>query len=106
MDNGHQTCVLVIDTEEHLEGILTYGDIKRGMMREYDEVEGASSTPDVCHRLISLFYIFAYACCSLIFAHIPIILNIFKPNNYAVWRLSCSELYLIAKNSKNSEAAL
>ena len=77
MDNGHQTCVLVIDTEEHLEGILTYGDIKRGMMREYDEVEGASSTPDVCHILISLFYIFAYACCSLIFAHIPIILNIF-----------------------------
>nr|GEV18716.1 chloride channel protein CLC-f-like [Tanacetum cinerariifolium] len=53
MDNGQQTCVLVIDTEEHLEGILTYGDIKRGMMREYDEIEGASSTPDFGECLVS-----------------------------------------------------
>jgi hypothetical protein len=89
MDNGHQTCVLVIDTEEHLEGILTYGDIKRGMLRECDEIEGASSTPDVCDILILLFYISAYACCSLIFAHMPVILTIFIPNNSAVRGVSC-----------------
>lgn len=54
MDNGQQSCVLVVDAEEHLEGILTYGDIKRGMMRNYDESsEGASSTPDFGECVVS-----------------------------------------------------
>ena len=50
MEDGQQTCVLVVDPGEHLEGILTYGDIKRAMSRNYDEVAdgGVSSTPDVC----------------------------------------------------------
>ncbi|MFS7963814.1 putative CBS domain, chloride channel, voltage gated, chloride channel, core [Helianthus anomalus] len=53
MDNGQQTCVLVVDPEEHLEGILTYGDIKRGMLKNYDEIDGASSTPDFNECLVS-----------------------------------------------------
>ncbi|KAD5507592.1 hypothetical protein R6Q59_031611 [Mikania micrantha] len=53
MDNGQQTCVLVVDAEEHLEGILTYGDIRRGMLKNYDEIDGASSTPDFSESLVS-----------------------------------------------------
>lgn len=54
MDNGQQSCVLVADPEEHLEGILTYGDIKRAMLRNYDEAsEGASSTPDLSECAVS-----------------------------------------------------
>ncbi|CAI9283431.1 unnamed protein product [Lactuca saligna] len=59
MDNGQQSCVLVVDSnnhpeEEHLEGILTYGDIKRGLMRNYDEAsEGGSSTPDFSECAVS-----------------------------------------------------
>ncbi|KAK9080722.1 hypothetical protein SSX86_000480 [Deinandra increscens subsp. villosa] len=52
MDNGQQTCVLVVDSEEHLEGILTYGDIRRGMLQNYDEIDGAS-TPDFGESLVS-----------------------------------------------------
>ncbi|KVH99234.1 Chloride channel, core [Cynara cardunculus var. scolymus] len=49
MEDGQQTCVLVVDPEEHLEGILTYGDIKCAMSKNYDEVSegGVSSTPDL-----------------------------------------------------------
>lgn len=54
MDNGQQSCVLVINSEEHLEGILTYGDIKRGMLRNYDEFsDGGSLTPDFSECLVS-----------------------------------------------------
>lgn len=61
MDNGQQSCVVVVDPEGHLEGILTYGDIKRGMMRNYDDEASEASTPDfgecavsgVCTRGIS-----------------------------------------------------
>ncbi|KAL8215666.1 hypothetical protein R6Q57_022503 [Mikania cordata] len=52
MDNGQQTCVLVVDPEEHLEGILTYGDIKRGMLQNYHEIDGVS-TPDFGESLVS-----------------------------------------------------
>ncbi|XP_076942546.1 chloride channel protein CLC-f-like [Bidens hawaiensis] len=53
MDNGQQTCVLVIDTEEqHLEGILTYGDIRRGMLKNYDEIDGVS-VPNFSDYLVS-----------------------------------------------------
>nr|XP_043606952.1 chloride channel protein CLC-f [Erigeron canadensis] len=54
MDNGQQTCVLVVDSDEHLEGIMTYGDIKRGMLRNYDEFsDGGSLTPDFSECLVS-----------------------------------------------------
>ncbi|KVI10281.1 Chloride channel, core [Cynara cardunculus var. scolymus] len=33
MNDGQQSCVLVVDHEDHLEGILTYGDVKRGILR-------------------------------------------------------------------------
>ncbi|KAJ0586030.1 putative chloride channel, voltage gated, chloride channel, core [Helianthus annuus] len=52
MDNGQQTCVLVVDPEERLEGILTYGDIKRGMLKNYDEIDGVSM-PDFGESLVS-----------------------------------------------------
>ncbi|KAL4558944.1 hypothetical protein LXL04_037149 [Taraxacum kok-saghyz] len=53
MDSGQQSCVVVVDAEEHLQGILTYGDIKRGIIRNYDEAEGASSTPDFGECVVS-----------------------------------------------------
>ncbi|KAI3686120.1 hypothetical protein L1987_79792 [Smallanthus sonchifolius] len=52
MDNGQQTCVLVVDPEECLEGILTDGDIRRGMLKNYDEIDGVS-TPDFGGSLVS-----------------------------------------------------
>ncbi|XP_076929620.1 chloride channel protein CLC-f-like [Bidens hawaiensis] len=53
MDNGQQTCVLVVDTDERLlEGILTYGDIKRGILKTYDEIDGVS-VPDFSDNLVS-----------------------------------------------------
>ncbi|KAK1406909.1 hypothetical protein QVD17_38518 [Tagetes erecta] len=52
MDNGQQTCVLVVDSEERLEGILTYGDIRRGMLKNYDEIDGVSAT-DFSENLVS-----------------------------------------------------
>ncbi|KVD98136.1 Cystathionine beta-synthase, core, partial [Cynara cardunculus var. scolymus] len=33
MNDGQQSCVLVVDREDHLEGILTYGDVKRGILK-------------------------------------------------------------------------
>lgn len=49
MDDSQQSCVLVVDPEDHLEGILTYGDIRRGIFRTSNEsFDGSSSTSDVC----------------------------------------------------------
>ncbi|KAJ9567704.1 hypothetical protein OSB04_003670 [Centaurea solstitialis] len=55
MEDGQQTCVLVVDPREHLEGILTYGDIKRAVSRNYDEVAdgGTSSAPDLKESVVS-----------------------------------------------------
>ncbi|KAI3684991.1 hypothetical protein L6452_34221 [Arctium lappa] len=55
MEDGQQTCVIVVDPEEHLEGTLTYDDIKRCMSRNYDELAdgGASSTPDLKEFVVS-----------------------------------------------------
>ncbi|CAN4102551.1 unnamed protein product [Withania somnifera] len=43
MHDGRQTCVIVVDAEGYLEGILTYGDIKRSLSKN----DGDSSNKDV-----------------------------------------------------------
>lgn len=50
MHNGQQNCVLVVDAEDHLEGILTFGDIKRFLSKNSSDASGSdSSVPDVCN---------------------------------------------------------
>lgn len=49
MHDRQQNCVLVVDAEDFLEGILTYGDIKRYLSKKSKEApKGDSSLPDVC----------------------------------------------------------
>lgn len=50
MHDRQQNCVLVVDAEDLLEGILTYGDIKRYLSKKFMESpESDSSLPDVCN---------------------------------------------------------
>lgn len=62
MNDGQQNCVLVVDAEDRLEGILTYGDIRRFLFKNSAHVSnGDSSIPDpsesgvssICTRGIS-----------------------------------------------------
>ena len=49
MHDRQQNCVLVVDAEDLLEGILTYGDIKRYLSKKsMESPEGDSSLPEVC----------------------------------------------------------
>ena len=48
MNDGQESCVLVVDREDHLEGILTYGDVKRGIFKTPNgSSESGPSTSDV-----------------------------------------------------------
>lgn len=51
MRDGQQNCVLVLDSEGYLEGILTYGDIKRWLYRA-SAVASNSDSIDVCSVLL------------------------------------------------------
>ncbi|KAI7752121.1 hypothetical protein M8C21_031645 [Ambrosia artemisiifolia] len=54
MDDNKQSCVLIADPEDHLEGILTYGDIRRSIFKISDESsETGSSTSDLSHSSVS-----------------------------------------------------
>lgn len=44
MHNGQQNCVLVVDAEDHLEGILTFGDIKRFLSKNSSDASGSDSS--------------------------------------------------------------
>lgn len=49
MHDDQQNCVLVVDAEDHLEGILTIGDVKRCLsINSIDASSSDSSVPDVC----------------------------------------------------------
>ncbi|KAL3508297.1 hypothetical protein ACH5RR_027698 [Cinchona calisaya] len=48
MHDSQQKCVLITDAEDYLEGILTYGDIKRYLLNNSDDSSNSnSSLPDV-----------------------------------------------------------
>lgn len=50
MKDGQQNCVLVVNGEDFLEGILTYGDIKRCLSKlSSDNSKGDSIASDVCN---------------------------------------------------------
>ncbi|KAL6975112.1 hypothetical protein U1Q18_023907 [Sarracenia purpurea var. burkii] len=54
MHDNQQHCVLVVDAEGFLEGILTYGDVKRFLWRNSgDALEGDSILQDVYTCLVS-----------------------------------------------------
>ncbi|XP_047317609.1 chloride channel protein CLC-f-like [Impatiens glandulifera] len=46
MHDNRQKCVLVVDNENFLEGILTYGDIRRFFSRKYGDVPTSEIPPD------------------------------------------------------------
>ncbi|XP_060187684.1 chloride channel protein CLC-f isoform X1 [Lycium barbarum] len=49
MLDGRQSCVIVVDAEGYLEGILTYGDIKRSLFKKHgDSSHKDLSVTDVC----------------------------------------------------------
>lgn len=51
MQDGQQNCVLVINEEDFLEGILTYGDIRRLMSKNSsDTSKSDSGLLDVCRK--------------------------------------------------------
>ncbi|WOG99860.1 hypothetical protein DCAR_0519216 [Daucus carota subsp. sativus] len=54
MHDGQQNCALVVDTEDHLEGILTFGDIKRSLSKNSSGASSSdSSVPDLRQSLVS-----------------------------------------------------
>ncbi|KAI3675701.1 hypothetical protein L1987_85293 [Smallanthus sonchifolius] len=54
MDENKQSCVLIVDPEDHLEGILTYGDIRRSIFKITNESsETGSSTSDLSDSSVS-----------------------------------------------------
>lgn len=53
MHDNQQNCVLVVDDEDFLEGILTYGDIRRFLSKKSNDAsKGDSTDTDVCILLI------------------------------------------------------
>lgn len=49
MHDGQQHCALVVDSEGYLEGILTYGDIKRSLFKNSgDSLNMEFLHTDVC----------------------------------------------------------
>ncbi|KAF5781351.1 putative CBS domain, chloride channel, voltage gated, chloride channel, core [Helianthus annuus] len=54
MDENKQSCVLIADPEGHLEGILTYGDIRRSIFKISDaSSEAGSLTSDLSDSCVS-----------------------------------------------------
>lgn len=66
MEDGHQSCVLVVDDADFLEGILTYGDVKRCLSKKTgDPSKGDSLAPDVCFSSLPLLCIPFLTCAFL-----------------------------------------
>ncbi|KAJ4725444.1 Chloride channel protein [Melia azedarach] len=53
MNDGQQNCVLVVDDEDFLEGVLTYGDIKRFLSKKSSDVSNGDSTASDVNILVS-----------------------------------------------------
>jgi CBS domain-containing protein len=58
MDDNQQTCVLVVDEEGLLEGILTFGDIRRYLSKKSSDIaESDSRHSDVCNMKLFLLFV-------------------------------------------------
>lgn len=58
MHDSQQNCVLVVDEDDFLEGILTYGDIRRCRSEKSNETSKSDSDPlDVCRKCPWSLYI-------------------------------------------------
>ncbi|XP_076900226.1 chloride channel protein CLC-f-like [Bidens hawaiensis] len=55
MDENKQSCVLIVDSEDHLEGILTYGDIRRNISETGSTISDLNdySVSSICTRGIN-----------------------------------------------------
>jgi CBS domain len=64
MQDKHQSCVLVVDGEDYLEGIVTFGDIRRHGFSSPTEapITGGEPTPitDVTIYLVSVLCLFVF----------------------------------------------
>lgn len=54
MHEGQQHCVVVVDDEDYLEGILTYGDIKRCLFKKSRHTSNSHLPGDVSLCLIDI----------------------------------------------------
>lgn len=54
MHEGQQNCVVVVDAEDYLEGILTYGDIKRFLFKKSSHTSNSHLSVDVSLCLIDI----------------------------------------------------
>ena len=66
MHDSQQNCVLVVDKEDFLEGILTDGDVKRCLsQKSNDTSNGDSGIVDVCRKCLLFMYSRAMSVCKL-----------------------------------------
>ncbi|KAG4915518.1 hypothetical protein JHK87_053075 [Glycine soja] len=66
MHDSQQNCVLVVDKEDFLEGILTDGDVKRCLsQKSNDTSNGNSGIVDVCRKCLLFMYSRAMSVCKL-----------------------------------------
>lgn len=81
MHDNQQHCVLVVDAEGFLEGILTYGDIKRFLSRKSnDALDSDSSLHEVYHenscdllyqfRRLFLLFVHVFVCLFVCFVKV------------------------------------
>lgn len=58
MHDSQQNCVLVVDEDDFLEGILTYGDIRRRRSEKANDTSKSDSDLlDVCRKCLYYLYI-------------------------------------------------
>lgn len=61
MHDGQRNCVLVVDGEDYLEGILTYGDIGRYRHKKMGySSTGDTPNPDVRDNEVFIIFVFVY----------------------------------------------
>ena len=57
MHENLQNCLLVVDEDDSLEGILTYGDIRRCLSKKSSDTSKDDPELDVCRKQLSSFNI-------------------------------------------------
>lgn len=76
MRDGQQNCVLVVDADDYLEGILTYGDIRRSLYENPGHASnGDTSNPDVRSVFKSNKFMFSFVLCVGVAAFLSVALQ-------------------------------
>jgi len=89
MHDSQQNCVLVVDKEDFLEGILTYGDIRRCLSQEStDPLKGDLVVLDVCRKCP----------CSLYFRDPCLFAKCFPNSSFSMFYNSWKRKTIVGKN--------